>query len=157
MPRRPYKKRVVPPDPLYNSFVVAKLINYVMVDGKKSVAKKIVYSVLERIKEQGLDPLVTLDEAIKNTAPNYEVRPRRLGGASYMVPFEVRKERKLFLALNWIIEAAKARPNKQYHTFADKLFAEILDASRNLGQAVLKKQQVEKLAEANKAFAHLRW
>jgi len=112
---------------------------------------------LERIKEQGLDPLVTLDEAIKNTAPNYEVRPRRLGGASYMVPFEVRKERKLFLALNWIIEGAKARPNKQYHTFADKLFAEIFDASRNLGQAVLKKQQVEKLAEANKAFAHLRW
>ncbi len=96
MPRRPYKKRVVPPDPLYNSFVVAKLINYVMVDGKKSVAKKIVYSVLERIKEQGLDPLVTLDEAIKNTAPNYEVRSRRLGGASYMVPFEVRKERNSF-------------------------------------------------------------
>jgi len=157
MPRRPYKKRIISPDPVYNSFVVAKLINYVMVDGKKTVAKKIVYTVLEKIKKQGLDPLLILEEAIKNTAPNYEIRPRRLGGASYMVPFEVRKERKLFLALNWIIEAAKSRPNKQYHTFADKLFAEILDASRNLGQAVAKKQQVERLAEANKAFAHLRW
>ena len=157
MPRRPYKKRIISPDPVYNSFVVAKLINYVMVDGKKTVAKKIVYTVLEKIKKQGLDPLLILEEAIKNTAPNYEIRPRRLGGASYMVPFEVRKERKLFLALNWIIKAAKSRPNKQYHTFADKLFAEILDASRNLGQAVAKKQQVERLAEANKAFAHLRW
>jgi len=157
MPRRPYKKRIIPPDPVYNSFIVAKLINYVMVDGKKTVAKKIVYSVLEKIKKQGLDPLVVLDEAIKNTAPEYEIRPRRLGGASYMVPFEIRKERKLFLALNWIIEAAKNRLNKQYHTFVDKLYAEILDASQNLGQAVVRKQQVERLAEANKAFAHLRW
>jgi len=157
MPRRPYKKRIILPDPLYNSLLVSKLINYVMVDGKKSVAKKIVYSVMEEIKKKGLDPLATLEEAVKNTGPLYEVRPRRLGGASYMVPFEVRKERRLFLALNWIIQAAKARSNKQYRTFADKLLAEILDASSNIGQAVIKKQQAEKLADSNKAFAHLRW
>ena len=157
MPRRPYKKRKTLADPLYNSTIVAKLINYVMIDGKKSVAQKIVYSVLEKIKKQGLNPLSVLNEAIKNTAPDFEVKPRRLGGASYMVPIEVRKERKLFLSLNWIIEAAKARSNKQYHTFSEKLFAEILDASHNLGQAVNKRQQTEKLAEANKAFAHLKW
>jgi len=157
MPRRPYKKRTTLPDPVYNSFIVAKFINYVMVDGKKSVAKKIVYAVLEKIKKQGLDPLFVLEEAIKNTTPQYEVKPRRLGGASYMVPIEVRRERKLFLSLNWIIQAAKNRSNKQYHTFAEKLLAEILDASRNLGQAVAKRQQTERLAEANKAFAHLKW
>jgi len=101
--------------------------------------------------------MITLEEAIKNTAPNFEVKPRRLGGASYMVPIEVRRERKLFLSLNWIIEASKARPNKQYKTFAKKLLAEILDAYKNIGQAVAKRQQIEKLAEANKAFAHLKW
>jgi small subunit ribosomal protein S7 len=157
MPRRPYKKRAIVKDPVYNSITVAKLINYIMVDGKKAVAKKIVYSVLDEIKKQGLDPMITLEEAIKNTAPNFEVKPRRLGGASYMVPIEVRRERKLFLSLNWIIQAAKARPNKQYKTFAEKLLAEILDAYKNVGQAVAKRQQTEKLAEANKAFAHLKW
>jgi len=157
MPRRPYKKRAIVKDPVYNSITVAKLINYLMVDGKKAVAKKIVYSVLDEIKKQGLDPMITLEEAIKNTAPNFEVKPRRLGGASYMVPIEVRRERKLFLSLNWIIQAAKARPNKQYKTFAEKLLAEILDAYKNVGQAVAKRQQTEKLAEANKAFAHLKW
>jgi len=157
MPRHKYKKRVVPPDPVYQSYEVAKLINYVMRDGKKTIAKKIVYGVLERIKKEGEDPLVVLGKAIENVAPKMEVRPRRLGGASYLVPIEVRKERQLFLALNWIIEAAKARPNSQYHTFAEKLYAELTDAAKNQGGAVQKKQQTEKLAEANKAFAHLRW
>jgi len=157
MPRRLYKKRTITKDPVYNSLIVAKLINYIMVDGKKSVAKKIVYSVLDEIKKQGLDPIITLEEVIKNTAPNFEVKPRRLGGASYMVPIEVRKERKIFLSLNWIINAAKSRPNKQYKTFTEKILAEILDAYKNVGQAVAKRQQTEKLAEANKAFAHLKW
>lgn len=124
---------------------------------KKSVAQKIVYSVFERIKKEGRDPLVVLAEAIKNVAPNFEVRPRRLGGASYLVPIEVRRERKLFLALNWIIEAAKNRSNKEYKTFIDKLYQELIDATGNQGQAVAKRAQTEKLAEANKAFAHLRW
>ncbi|MFN4212364.1 MAG: 30S ribosomal protein S7 [Microgenomates group bacterium] len=157
MPRHYYKKRVVKPDPIYNSFEVAKLINYVMVDGKKSVAQKIVYSVLERFKKESKDPLQILHQAITNVAPNFEVRPRRLGGASYLVPTEVPRQRKLFLSLNWIIDAAKKRPNKQYHTFEEKLYYELSDASKNQGEAVAKRQQTEKLAEANKAFAHLKW
>lgn len=157
MPRHPYKKRVIKPDKIYNSLEVAKLINYVMRDGKKTIAEKIVYGALEKIKKEGKDPLKVLFQAIVNCAPNYEVRPRRLGGASYLVPMEVRKERKLFLALNWIISSAKGRSNKEYKSFIDKLYAELIDASQNQGQAVAKKNQTEKLAEANKAFAHLRW
>ncbi len=128
-----------------------------MRDGKKEVARKIVYQVFDKLKEEGLNPLEVLDKAIKNVAPNYEVRPRRLGGASYLVPMEVRQERKLFLSLNWIIEAAKTRSSKEYKNFAEKLLAELKDAANNHGQAVAKKNQTEKLAEANKAFAHLRW
>ncbi len=157
MPRHKYKKITVKNDKLYNSFEVAKLINYVMKDGKKSIAEKIVYQAFEEIKKTGEDPLKIFHQAINNTSPQLEVRPRRLGGASYLVPIEVRKERKLFLALNWIIEAAQARSNKEYKSFYKKLAAEILDASKNLGQAVAKKQATEKLAETNKAFSHLRW
>lgn len=157
MPRRRYKKIIVKKDLVYNSFVVAKLINYVMIDGKKQVARKIVYSVLEKIKNKGEDPLKILEQAINNVAPKMEVKPRRLGGASYLVPIEVREERRLFLALNWIIDAAKSRPNKQYKTFIDKLYSELIEAASNQGGAVQKRLQVEKLAEANKAFAHLRW
>ncbi len=157
MPRHQYKKIITKPDKLYNSFEVAKFINYVMVDGKKTIAERIIYQTLENIKKQNKDPLQTLYLAIENTSPLMEVRPRRLGGASYLVPTEVRKERRLFLSLNWIIEAAKARNNKEYKTFTDKLTAEILDAANNQGQAVAKKQQTEKLAESNKAFSHLKW
>lgn len=157
MPRHAYKKRVVKSDIIYNSTEVAKLINYVMIDGKKTVAQKIVYNVLERFKKENNDPLKILHQAIVNVAPNFEVRPRRLGGASYLVPIEVPRQRRLFLACNWILEAAKKRPNKQYHTFEEKLYHELLDASKNQGEAVAKKKQTEKLAEANKAFAHLRW
>ncbi len=157
MPRNKYKKRRIKPDKLCNSFEIAKLINYVMVDGKKAKAEKIVYQVLDNIKKQNKNPLNILSQAIENTSPNMEVRPRRLGGASYLIPMEVRKERKLFLSLNWIIEAAKARSNKQYKNFINKLTTEIIDAANNQGQAVIKKQQTEKLAESNKAFSHLRW
>ncbi|MGB9883244.1 MAG: 30S ribosomal protein S7 [Microgenomates group bacterium] len=157
MPRHKYKKITIKPDKVYQSFEVAKFINYVMRDGKKSIAEKLVYKAFDEIKKQGLDPMVVFHQAIDNTSPNYEVRPRRLGGASYLVPVEVRKERKLFLALNWIIDAAKARPNKEYKTFDKKLTAELLDASKNQGQAVAKKQQTEALAEKNKAFSHLKW
>jgi small subunit ribosomal protein S7 len=157
MPRHSYKKSEAKNDPLYQSLEVAKFINYVMIDGKKEVAEKIVYSVLDRIQKQNQDALRILNQAIHNVAPTYEVKPRRLGGASYLVPTEVRKERKLYLSLTWIIEAAKSKPNKEFHTFADKLYAEVLDASKNQGQAINKKLQTEKLAEANKAFAHLKW
>lgn len=157
MPRHSYKKTKTQPDPLYNSLEVAKLINYVMLDGKKSVARSIVYKVMDFLKKENPDPLAVLNQAVHNVAPNFEVKPRRLGGASYLVPTEVRRERKLFLSLNWIIESARARPNKEFHTFEEKLFNEIREASKNQGQAVVKKAQTEKLADANKAFAHLKW
>ena len=157
MPRRPYKKRQIDPDSVYGSVKVAKFINYIMRNGKKSVAQKIVYKTFKNITEKGLDPLEVLDKAIQNVAPNMEVKPRRLGGASYLVPIEVRPERKLFLALNWIIKAAKSRSSKQYKTFIEKLTAELLDAAQGQGGAVEKRAEVERLAEANKAFAHYRW
>jgi len=112
---------------------------------------------MDELKKIDSNPLSILYQAIENTSPQYEVKPRRLGGASYLVPTEVRKERKLYLSLNWILEAAKARSNKEYKTFTDKLLAEIIDASKNLGQAIAKKTQTEKVAEANKAFSHLKW
>lgn len=157
MPRHSYKKNRPKTDAVYNSLEVDKLINYVMRDGKKTVAEKIVYNVLDELKKENQDPLKILHQAIDNVAPNHEVKPRRLGGASYLVPIEVRRERRLFLALNWIITAASDRSNKEYHNFSKKLLAELLDASKNQGQAVAKRLQTEKLAEANKAFAHLKW
>jgi small subunit ribosomal protein S7 len=157
MPRRQYKKTELKPDLVYKNYEVTKLINYIMKDGKKSIAKKIVYEVLEAIKKESKDPIQTLSAAISNVSPNWEARPRRLGGASYMVPMEVRRERRLYLALNWIIDAATARPNKEFKTFDKKLLAELVEASQNQGEAVNKRLQTEKLAEANKAFAHLKW
>jgi small subunit ribosomal protein S7 len=157
MPRHPYKKRSPKQDPIYESYEVAKLINYVMIDGKKTVAQGIVYDALKGLEKVENDALKTLHKAISNVAPTVEVKPRRLGGASYLVPTEVRKERKLYLAFNWIVDAANSRSNKEFHTFQEKLLAELLDAANNQGQAVSKRTQAEKLAEANKAFSHLKW
>lgn len=157
MPRHSYKRQPVKPDNVYNSIEIAKLINYLIRDGEKSVAKGIVYQVMEMLKKENPDPLKVLHLALSNVFPQHEVKPKRLGGASYLVPIEVRSDRKLFLGLNWIIDAAKARSNKEFHSFADKLFAEIIEASKNQGQAVAKKAQTEKLADANKAFSHLKW
>ncbi|KKP67255.1 MAG: 30S ribosomal protein S7 [Candidatus Roizmanbacteria bacterium GW2011_GWA2_35_19] len=157
MPRHAYKKTKVKGDKIYGSLEVSKFINYVMVDGKKAVAEKLLYQVFEDLKKQGADPLKILHQAIENVAPLHEVKPRRLGGASYLVPIEVRRDRKIYLASNWIINAAKTRSNKEFHTFSAKLLAEILDASKNQGTAVTKKIQTEKLAETNKAFSHLKW
>lgn len=128
-----------------------------MKDGKKTVAEKIVYTVMENLKDGNKNPLEVLRTAINNVAPTVEVKPRRLGGASYLVPVETRESRKIYLSLNWIIEAATARSNKEYKTFIDKLTAEIKDAASNVGAAVSKRQQVEKTAESNKVFAHLKW
>lgn len=157
MPRRFYKKRPNKQDPVYQSEEVAKLINYVMKDGKKSVTQNLVYSVLNTFAEKKLDPLAVLHKAIQNVAPTREVRPKRVGGASYLVPQETRSERRIFLAFNWIINAAISRSSKEYKSFDKKLFAEIMDAYHEQGEAVNKRRQVEKLAEANKAFAHFRW
>lgn len=157
MPRHPYKRKAVRPDPVYNSLEVTKLVHYLMLDGKKSVAEHVVYGTMEELKKQGNDPLKILYKAINNVSPAVEVKPRRLGGASYLVPAEVRKERRLYLALNWIVEASRARSNKEFRTFKDKLLAEILDSAKNQGAAVNKRLQAEKLAEQNKAFSHLKW
>lgn len=157
MPRRSYKKLTTEVDPVYESYEVSKLINYLMIDGKKTVARKVVYDAMEKLKEVENDSLKSLLRAIGNVSPLMEVKARRLGGASYMVPQEVRKERRLFLALNWIIEGARARSNKEFHSFSDKLFTELKDALNSTGSAFTKKQNVEKQAEQNKAFAHLKW
>ena len=157
MPRHQYKRTSVKPEPVYGSFEVAKLINYITKDGKKSVAEKIVYGVMERFKKDEQDPLKVLHLALSNVSPNHEVKPKRLGGASYLVPIEVRKERKLYLSMNWIVDNARAKSNKEFRSFEEKLYTEIKDASQNVGPSIAKKAQTEKLAEANKAFAHLKW
>lgn len=157
MPRRGYKRQPVGTDPIYDSHEVAKLINYVMVDGKKSVAEKQVYAAFEAIKADGLDPMEVLNKAISHVAPSKEVKPKRVGGASYLVPVDTRQQRKMFLALTWIITGAQSRSNKQFKTFAAKLHAELVDAYNNQGEAVNKRLQVEKVAAANKAFAHFNW
>lgn len=157
MPRHQYKRKQPQADPVYGSYEIAKLINYLMKGGKKSVAQQVVYKTLEKLQPEDNDALVTLHKAIAHVTPEKEVRPRRLGGASYLVPTDVRPERRLHLALNWIINAATTRSNKEFHTFEDKLSAEIKEASKNQGQAVAKRLQTEKLADQNKAFSHLKW
>jgi len=157
MPRHQYKRINPQADPVLKSYEVAKLINYLMVDGKKTIAQNIVYKALESLQKEDNDSLITLSKAIANVTPDREVRPRRLGGASYLVPTDIRADRKLHLALNWIINAARTRSNKEFHTFEEKLSAEILEAAKNQGPAVAKRQQTEKLADQNKAFSHLKW
>src|SRR3989338_244024 len=150
-------KRKIEPDLIYNNRLLTKLINRLMKEGKKRVAEKIVYSALDNIKVAGANPLEVFDEAIKNVSPRVEERPRRVGGVSYQVPVEVRGERRDSLAIRWVIEGGKSRPNSEYKTMIKKLEAEILDASRGAGLAVKKKEDTRRMAEANKAFAHFRW
>lgn len=151
------KKRIIEPDTLYNSVTVAKLINYIMIDGKKTVAQAQVYGAFEVLKAKGEDPLKAFERAVQTVGPKVEVKARRVGGANYQVPVEVRHERKLSLALRWMIEAARKRSNKEFHSFSEKLAAEIFDATQNLGEAVRKRDIALKQAEANKAFGHFRW
>lgn len=152
------KKRILPPDPLYQSRLVTRLINRVMKNGKKTIAQKHVYRALEAIKEKTKKkPLAVLEQAIENIKPTMEVRPRRVGGAAYQVPMPVRGDRRESLAIRWLILAARARPNQEYHHFWKKLTAEILAAYQKEGGAVRKKEEVHRMAEANRAFAHFRW
>lgn len=137
---------------------MAKLINRAMRDGKKSVAQTQIYKALEIVKEKGDgEALTQLHQALANIRPSMEVRPRRVGGAAYQVPMPVRGARQDALAIRWMVEAARARDNKDFHTFADKLSAEIMDAVKGEGGAVKKKLDMERVAEANRAFAHFRW
>ena len=151
------RKRETAPDPVYKSRLVTRLINRVMQDGKKSVARKQVYEALELLpKDQG-EPVELFQKALENIKPSMEVRPRRVGGASYQVPTPVRGDRKEALAIRWLIMSAAARPNKEYRSFGAKIAAEIQAALKNEGGAIKKREDTLKMAEANKAFAHFRW
>lgn len=151
------KKRQIEADKIYNSQLVAKFINNIMLDGKKTTAEKVFYDSFEILKGKEKNALEIFEKAILNVGPKTEVKSRRVGGANYQVPTEVRGERKTALAIRWIIEAATARSNKDYHGFAEKLAAEFLDASNNEGAAVKKRDSVLRMAEANRAFGHFRF
>jgi small subunit ribosomal protein S7 len=147
--------RDVLPDPLYNSKLVTRLINNIMVDGKKGVAQKIVYSAFDIIKEKtGKEPLEVFEQAMENIMPVFEVKARRVGGATYQVPIEVRPERRQTLGLRWLTTYSRARNEK---TMRERLSGEILDAVNSVGGSVKKREDTHKMAEANKAFAHYRW
>jgi small subunit ribosomal protein S7 len=150
--RRAYKKHKIAPDRVYNDVVVSQFINKVMSDGKKSTAQKIVYSAFDIIKEQTKkEPLEAFKTAIENASPVLEVKPKRIGGATYQVPMEVRGERRLALAFRWIIDGARSKKGKP---MAEKLAQELIDATNNQGNALKKKNDMHRMAEANKAFAH---
>jgi len=155
--RRPLKKkRIISPDFKYNSTKVEKFVNYVMKDGEKNVARRIVHDAFDTIKEKTKNdnPLEIFDGALKNVSPTTEVRPRRIGGANYLVPREVKTERKITLAMRWILEAARSGKGRPMYI---KLADELIAASKNEGAAVTKKVNTHKMAEANKAFAHFAW
>lgn len=145
------------PDPIYGNRLVTRFINRVMVSGKKRIAEDLVYKALDVIKAKGEDPVKVFETAINNVGPKIEVRPRRVGGASYQVPIEVHGDRKVALAIRWIVSFAKKRSNKDYKTYDQKLAAEISDAAAGIGEAIKKRDTVHRMAEANKAFAHFRW
>ena len=149
------EKRVVHPDPKFGDKAVSKFMNYVMVDGKKPAAEKIVYGAFDKIEEKLRRPPVELfKEALDNVTPAIEVRSRRVGGATYQVPVEVRPDRKLALAMRWIIAAARSRNET---TMVDRLSGELMDAANNRGNAVKKREDTHKMADANRAFSHYRW
>ena len=148
-------KKISYPDPKYGSLALAKFINFVMYDGKKTTAEKIIYSALDRIKVKTKeDPIKIFNDAINNIRPNLEVRSRRVGGATYQVPVEVKNKRSQTLALRWLLAATRKRKNK---TMSEKLLNELMDAAQNKGAAIKKREDTHKMAESNKAFAHYRW
>ena len=153
--KRKALKKVPVVDPKYKSAIVPKLINSIMYDGKKTIAEKIVYDAIEKIKSKSKDePISVFNEAINNIRPTIEVKSRRVGGATYQVPVEVKAKRSQTLALRWLIEASRKRKDKK---MSDKIFNEIYDAYQNKGSAIKKKDDTHKMAESNKAFAHFRW
>jgi small subunit ribosomal protein S7 len=156
VPRRGLvSKRDLLPDPIYGSKQVTQFINRIMLEGKRGVAENIFYNAMNLVGEKsGKDPMEIFQNAIKNVMPVLEVKPRRVGGATYQVPIEVRAERRLALAIRWLVTYSQQRPEK---TMQEKLAAELVDASQNLGSAIKKKEDTHKMAEANRAFAHYRW
>ena len=153
--KRKAPKKILVVDPRYKSTIIPKLINSIMYDGKKTVAEKIVYEAIDKIKSKSKEePITVFNEAINNIRPTVEVKSRRVGGATYQVPVEVKIKRSQALALRWLIDASRKRKNKN---MSDKIFNEIYDAYQNRGSAIKKKEDTHKMAESNKAFAHFRW
>jgi small subunit ribosomal protein S7 len=157
MRRSAAKPRKIEPDPIFRNRLVTKLINRAMYDGKKSVIQREVYEAFELIRGKGEDPMQVFSLAMENVKPQMEVRARRIGGAAYQVPQPVRGVRKEALAIRWIVASSRARSNSEFHTYAEKLATELLEAAKNEGGAVRKKQDMEKTADANRAFSHFRW
>ena len=148
-------KRIFYPDAKFGSLILAKFTNFLMYDGKKTTAERIIYTALDKIKDKTKeDPIKVFNDAVNNIRPNLEVRSRRVGGATYQVPVEVKSKRSQTLALRWILESSRKRKNK---TMSDKLFNELMDASQGKGLAIKKREDTHKMAESNKAFAHYRW
>ena len=156
MPRRGFiPKREVLPDPVYNTIIITKLINQIMYDGKRGVAQTVCYNAFEKVAEKtGKDAQEVFAQAMNNIMPALEVKARRVGGATYQVPIEIRPERRQTLALRWLVDFSRKRGE---HTMCERLAAEIMDASNNMGNAVKRREDMHKQAEANKAFAHYRW
>ena len=153
--KRKAPKKLTVIDPKYKSTIIPKLINSIMYDGKKTIAEKIIYDAIEKIKRKSKDePLNVFNDAINNIRPTVEVRSRRVGGATYQVPVEVKSKRSQALALRWLVDASRKRKDKK---MSDKIFNEIYDAYQNRGSAIKKKEDTHKMAESNKAFAHFRW
>ncbi len=153
------RKQLLIPDPIYGNRQIMRLVNRVMQDGKKQIAFKEVYQALKIVKQKTKtdEPVEVFHQALENIKPNLEVRSRRVGGAAYQVPMPVKGDRREALAIRWLIFAARKRPNKEYHSFSEKLAAEMIDASKNEGGAIQKKQETQRMADANKAFSHFRW
>ncbi len=150
-------KKVLEADPVYGNRLLTRFINRVMHSGKKHVAEDVVYKALDLIKEKGEDPITVFETAVNTVGPKMEVKARRVGGASYQVPTEVRGDRRMALAMRWIVQFANKRSSREYKGFSAKLAAELLDAAHGQGEAIKKRDTVHRMAEANRAFAHFKW
>lgn len=156
--KRKIQKRVISQDAIYNNLLVSRFTNRLMRDGKKTVAQKVMHQCLKLIAEKtSEDPVKIFEAALQNVGPRMEVRPRRVGGASYQVPQEVRGDRRVALAIRWLIQSAKKLSSREFHTFSQKLAQEFMAAARGEGEAIKKRDMVLRMAEANRAFAHFRW
>lgn len=150
-------RRDIDPDTIYNNKQIAKFINYLMKDGKKTVAQNVLYATFDLITKKQADPIAIFEKALSNVGPKQEVKAKRVGGANYQIPMEVRPERRAALAMKWIVEAARKRSNKDFRVFEEKLAAELMDASAEQGEAIKKRDSVLRMAQANRAFSHFKW
>lgn len=150
-------KPLLPADPIYGNRLISRFINRVMISGKKRTAEGVVYKALDSIKDKGEDPVKVFELAVNSVGPKMEVKSRRVGGASYQVPTEVRGDRRVALAIRWIIQFASKRSNREFKSFSEKLAAELLEASKGQGESIKKRDTVHRMADANRAFAHFKW